>query len=82
MDGDGLDRLLARVEDRIGKTADIFSITLDGTDGKALAWLHRRGEVITRNALKDGRVRVEVRMDADLAGQAKAMFGRHMRKKA
>jgi GTP-binding protein HflX len=82
VDGDGLDRLLARVEDRIGKTADIFSITLDGTDGKGLAWLHRRGEVITRNALKDGRVRVEVRMDADLAGQAKAMFGRHMRKKA
>lgn len=81
VNGDGLDTLLARIEQRIGKTADVFTVTLDGADGKGHAWLHRRGEVIARTNLKDGRVRLEVRMDTDLAGQAKAMFGRAMRKR-
>ena len=51
-------------------------------DGKGLAWLHRRGEVIARNNLKNGKTRLEVRMDEDRAGQAKAMFGRAMTKLA
>ncbi len=82
VDGSGVDVLLARVEDRIGRTADVYTVTLAAEDGKGLAWLHRRGEVIARSDLKDGRVRLEVRMDEERTGQAKVMFGRAMRKKS
>lgn len=80
LDGHGLDELLARVEAMIGETADVYSVTLEPSDGKGLAWLHRRGEVIERKPLKDGRLRLEVRLDADRAGQATALFGRALRK--
>ncbi len=80
VDGSGLDDLLARIEERLGRTADLYTVMLDGSNGKGLAWLHRRCEVISRSDTKDGRMRLEVRMDADRAGQAKAMFGRAMRK--
>ena len=80
IDGSGLPELLSHVEKMVGKSADIYNVTLDGSDGKGLAWLHRRAEVITRKTLKDGRMKLEVRMDANLAGQASAMFGKAMRK--
>ncbi|MBK8771735.1 MAG: GTPase HflX [Rhizobiales bacterium] len=80
VDGTGLDDLLLRVEKRLGRTADLYSVTLEGSDGKGLAWLHRRCEVISRRDLRNGNMRIEVRMDADRAGQAKALFGRAMKK--
>lgn len=80
VDGSGLDVLLARVEERLGRTADVYSVTVPATDGKGMAWLHRRCEVISKTEMKSGRIRFEVRMDADRAGQAKAMFGRSMTK--
>lgn len=78
VDGTGLDALLSRVEERLGRTADVYAVTVAADDGKGLAWLHRRGEVISRKEMKNGKTRVEVRMDEDRAGQAKAMFGRAM----
>ncbi|MBL8791567.1 MAG: GTPase HflX [Rhizobiales bacterium] len=78
VDGTGIDALLSRVEERLGRTADVYAVTVAADDGKGLAWLHRRGEVISRKEMKNGKTRVEVRMDEDRAGQAKAMFGRAM----
>jgi GTPase len=82
VDGTGIDELLARVEERLGRTADVYAVSVAADDGKGLAWLHRRGEVIARKQLKNGKTRLEVRMDEDRAGQAKAMFGRAMTKLA
>ncbi len=80
LDGRGVEQLLSRIEDMLGETADVYSVTLEPSDGKGLAWLHRRGEVIERKSLKDGRLKLEVRLDADRAGQATALFGRALRK--
>jgi GTPase len=80
LDGRGLPELLAKVETMVGHSADIYAVTLDGTDGKGLAWLHRRAEVVTRKDLKDGRMKLEVRMDVERAGQARWMFGKSFRK--
>jgi len=82
VDGTGVEELLARVEERLSRTADIYAVTVAPDDGKGLAWLHRRGEVISRKDQKNGKIRIEVRMDEDRAGQAKAMFGRAMSKLA
>jgi GTPase len=80
IDGAGLDGLLVRIEAMLGATADLYSVFLAPEDGKGLAWLHRRGEVLARKDMKDGRLKLSVRLDADRAGQAKAMFGKAMRK--
>ncbi len=81
IDGHGLGVLLARVEDRLARTADVYAVTIAGSDGKGMAWLHRRGEVIERKPLKDGRIKLTVRMDAERAGQAMDMFGKAALKK-
>jgi len=80
VDGSGVDQLLATIEEYLGRTADVYTVTVPSTDGKGMAWLHRRCEVIAKSELKSGRIRFEVRMDTDRAGQAKAMFGRSMSK--
>ena len=80
IDGSGLEPLLGRVEVMVGQAADIYAVTLDAGDGKGLAWLHRRGEVLERKNLKDTRLKVLVRLDMDKAGQAHALFGKNLRK--
>jgi GTPase len=81
LDGQGIDELLAKVEKRLAKKSVSFEITVEATDGKGLAWLHRHGEVLARKAYADGRTKLSVRLDADTAGQAHAKFGKAMKKK-
>ena len=78
--GEGTDRLLQLIEQRLGADSTIFDIFVDPADGKSQAWLHDRGEVLARKHYKDGRMRLSVRLDADKAGQAAAKFGKTMRK--
>ncbi len=46
--GDGVDQLLDMIDARLGKDQLIVHADIDLTDGKALAWLYRRGHVIDR----------------------------------
>lgn len=46
--GAGLPELLQTIEDVLGQHHDRVSITLDATNGKALAWLHRHASVVGR----------------------------------
>jgi len=77
--GEGIDRLLALVEDRLGVDGKVYDISLAPEDGQGQAWLHERGEVLEKKSFADGRMRFAVRLTADVAGQAKARFGRSMR---
>ena len=52
---------------------------LDAEDGQGQAWLHDRGEVLSRRNYPDGRVLMKVRLTTDKAGQAQAKFGRAMK---
>ncbi|MBI2719767.1 MAG: GTPase HflX [Rhizobiales bacterium] len=78
--GEGIGRLLAVIEARLGAGDTIYEVYLDAGDGKGQAWLHRRGEVLARKNFADGRIRFNVRLTADVAGQAAARFGKMMRK--
>jgi GTP-binding protein HflX len=80
--GEGIDRLLALVEDRLGADNRVFEIYLDPGDGQGQAWLHDRGEVLGRATFPDGRICFDVRLAADKAGQAAARFGKAMKAKA
>jgi GTP-binding protein HflX len=46
--GEGLDRLLDEIDARLGRDQQILHVDIDLTDGKALAWLYRKGHVIKR----------------------------------
>jgi GTP-binding protein HflX len=77
--GEGLDRLLMQVEDRLGSGDCLYEVFLDPGDGEGQAWLHDRGEVLGRKDYAGGRVRLSVRLSAGKAGQAMARFGKAMR---
>jgi GTPase len=79
--GEGIERLLESVEHRLAKSSLMFDITLDPSDGKNMAWLHQRGEVMNRKTYEDGRTKLTVRLDADTTGQAEAKFGKAMKKR-
>jgi GTP-binding protein HflX len=82
LDGQGIDELLEKVEKRLAKKSTVYEIMIDAADGKGMAWLHQRGEVLARKAYADGRTKLSVRFDADTAGQAQSKFGKAMKARA
>ena len=74
--GEGITGLLDMIETRLGARDRVYEVFLDPADGEGAAWLHERGEVLSRRAFPDGRVRLEVRLSIDKAGQARARFGK------
>jgi GTPase len=79
--GQGIDNLLESVENRLAQSSVLYDIIIDPADGKGMAWLHQRGEVMDRHVYEDGRTKLTVRLDADTAGQAEAKFGKGMKLK-
>jgi GTP-binding protein HflX len=82
LDGQGIDELLEKVEKRLAKKSTVYEIMIDAADGKGMAWLHQRGEVLARKAYADGRTKLSVRFDPDTAGQAQSKFGKAMKARA
>jgi GTP-binding protein HflX len=72
--GEGIDTLLAKIEERLSETRLVIDLVLDGSDGAGLSWLHRNTEVIAKSIAEDGRVSVTVRADPAKAGQVRARF--------
>jgi GTP-binding protein HflX len=72
--GEGIDVLLAAVEERLAETRIVIDLMLDGADGAGLSWLHRNTEVIARTAREDGKVVLSVRADPAKAAQVRARF--------
>ena len=77
--GEGLPALIQMIEDRLGSEDTIYEVFLDPSDGQGQAWLHERGEVLSRKSYGDGRICLSVRLSADPAGQAAAKFGKNLR---
>jgi GTP-binding protein HflX len=77
--GEGVGPLLEMIEGRLGAEDLIYEIFVDPADGQGQAWLHDRGEVLSRKSYQDGRMRLKVRLTEDKAGQAQAKFGRNMK---
>lgn len=60
--GDGIDALLAAIEDRLAETKVTLSLSIDASDGAGISWLHRNTEVLDKQLL-DGRFNMTVRVD-------------------
>ncbi len=61
--GEGLPRLLAEIDSRLGAAQEIFNLEVPVADGARIAWLYRHGEVLAR---EDGEshVKLQVRLSA------------------
>jgi GTP-binding protein HflX len=60
--GEGIDALLAAIEERLAAKRVTLDLSIDAADGAGISWLHRNSEVLTKE-LHDGRFDMTVRVD-------------------
>ncbi|EAQ35589.1 GTP-binding protein [Nitrobacter sp. Nb-311A] len=60
--GEGVETLLAAIEDRLAATRTTLDLSVDASNGAAISWLHRNSEVLAKE-LRDGRYDMTVRAD-------------------
>jgi GTPase len=60
--GEGVDKLLAAIEDRLAAKRTTLNLSIDAADGAGISWLHRNSEVLAKE-LHDGRFNMTVRVD-------------------
>ena len=60
--GEGIDALLAAIEDRLAAMRTTLDLSIDASDGAGISWLHRNAEVLNKE-LHDGRFDMTVRVD-------------------
>ena len=72
--GEGVDTLLARIEDRLSRDTVNYVITLDPTDGAGLAWLYTQGEVLERREDAKGRILAVLRVQPQRKERIMARF--------
>ena len=74
--GEGTDQLVREIEHVLAKLRLTLTVDMEPTDGAGLSWLHRHGEVISKENLDDGRLAVTVRADPANAERLRARFSR------
>ncbi len=72
--GEGIERLTAAIETRIGEGRVTLNLLLDPADGAGMSWLHRHTEVLSKE-MRGAHLAVTARMDAAKAEQTRAKFG-------
>jgi GTP-binding protein HflX len=60
--GEGVDALLAAIEERLAAKRHTLDLSIDASDGAGISWLHRNSEVLAKE-LHDGRFDMTVRVD-------------------
>ena len=60
--GEGVEVLLAAIEERLAATRTTLNLSIDASDGAGISWLHRNAEVLNKE-LHDGRFDMTVRVD-------------------
>jgi GTP-binding protein HflX len=69
-----LDELVELIEAMLLKGASEIALQLGAQDGRARAWLHRNGEVLSEETQEDGAVIVTARLTHDRLGQFYSEF--------
>ena len=72
--GEGLDALLATVEQRLALRRVVLDLVLDPADGAGVSWLHRHSEVMAKEMRDDGQLGMTVRADATNAERIRGKF--------
>ena len=77
--GEGLDRLLSLIEERLALLSDIAEIEFAPEEGAEVAWMHDHGEVLERASLDDGTIVLRVRLTPDCLDLAHRRYGGRLR---
>jgi len=72
--GEGIERLRRAIADRIDDEPEM-ELTLEPSQGEALAWLYENGRVTGRETDAEGRTRVTVRLHPAALGRWERAFG-------
>lgn len=72
--GEGLDDLLARIENLLAGRRVTLALELEPENGQGLAWLHAHAEVLSRAARADGRMRLLVRVAPERLEETRRRF--------
>jgi GTP-binding protein HflX len=73
--GEGLDMLLARIENLLAESRMTLALELAPEDGQGLAWLHAHAEVLSRETREDGGSRLVVRVAPERAEEVRRRYG-------
>ncbi|RAI43428.1 GTPase HflX [Rhodoplanes roseus] len=73
--GEGLDTLVATISERVARTRVALTVEIDASDGAALSWLHRNGDVLDTATTEAGVTTVHLRVHPSREGQVRAKFG-------
>ncbi len=72
--GEGVESLLAAIEDRLASTKITLDLAIDASDGAGISWLHRNSEVLDKH-LEEGKFIMTVRVDETKSDLTKNKFG-------
>jgi len=72
--GEGIEHLLAAIEQRLGEQRQTLQLLIDPSDGAGLSWLYRHSEVLSRELAEDGRLALSVRADPKNAEMVKHKY--------
>ena len=73
--GEGIDRLLARIEERLSQGRMQMDVAVRGDDGAGINWLYENCEVLSRQDHEDGRISFVVRAPGDKLSRLRHRFG-------
>ena len=71
--GEGIDDLLAQIDAKLGEARKTLFVDIDIADGKALAWLYRRGQIIDRTD-DEAFAHVKVSLEPEDADRFQSQF--------
>ncbi|HVY57700.1 MAG TPA: GTPase HflX [Xanthobacteraceae bacterium] len=72
--GEGIDSLIALIDDRLSMARVTLQLVLDPADGAGVSWLHRHAEVMDKAVQEDGALAMTVRVDPAKAEAVQARF--------
>ncbi|HEY1545990.1 MAG TPA: GTPase HflX, partial [Xanthobacteraceae bacterium] len=72
--GEGVDRLIGLIEDRLGATRIVLELDLDPVDGAGASWLYRNAEVLEKTLTDAGRLAMTVRVDPTKVALVRSKF--------
>src|SRR3569623_797873 len=72
--GEGIDALLAAIEERLAATRITLDLRIDATDGAGISWIHRNAEVLDKH-LDENHFDMVIRVDETKRDIAIARFG-------
>lgn len=72
--GEGIEVLLAAIEDRLAASRIALQLSVDASDGAGVSWLHRNAEVLEKKLI-DGHFEMTVRVDETRRERVIQRFG-------